>query len=182
MGSITDCLRDMNHQREGVHSSKLYELAYDTLRKIAAKRLGGNPIIRPTELVHETWLRLSIADQSLWRNSKHFFHAAAEAMRFTLIDYIRKKNRIKRGASFSRQKLDEFSLSIDPLANEILNLNEALECLELSHPNKAQIVKLKFFAGMTISEISKITKLSSATVERHWAFAKAWLHQRMSRS
>ncbi len=178
MGAITDCLRKMN-QGERVNSGKLYELAYDTLRKIAARRLAGNSIIRPTELVHETWLRLSNSEQSLWQNSKHFFHAAAEAMRYTLVDHIRRKNRIKRGAAFLQKNLDECSLKIDPLTKEILNLNEALECLELSHPNKAEIVKLKFFAGMTIREISKVTDLSPATVERHWAFAKAWLHQKM---
>ena len=181
MGAITDFLIT-SRQADSYDPNDLYSMAYDALRRIAAHRLGnGSSLISPTELVHEAWIRLSTFDETVpWETGRHFFHAAAEAMRNSLVDLIRHQNRIKRGANFNRVDLRDDCSHVDPLANEILGLNEALEVLEASHPEKAEIVKLKFFAGMTIEEISKATGYSAATVERYWAYAKAWLHRQMA--
>ena len=181
MGVITDCLVSLRENKQS-HSDELYSLTYSTLRRIAAKRLRGRSIIRATELVHETWLRLSKMNKITWENSQHFYRAAAEAMRYALIDQVRRKNRIKRGAEFSQIELSESLLVLDPVDTEILSLNEALQVFELVHPEKAQLVKLKFFAGMTISEIAEAMGLSTSTVERHWAFSRAWLHSQMAKN
>ena len=178
MSAITEVLESLRNG-SARQTDELYSLTYDTLKRIAARRLAGRSIIHPTELVHETWIRLAGSETIPWENSKHFFRAAAEAMRFTLLDHVRRRYRVKRGVDFSRQELDELTLSIDPLGLEILSLNEALEKFEAAHPDQAQVVNLKFFAGMTINEIAQVMDLSTSTVDRYWAFSKAWLHTAM---
>lgn len=161
-------------------------MVYDSLRQIAANRLGrehGREVFQPTELVHEAWLRLGANEVTGWENRFHFFAAAAEAMRRTLIDNARRRQSSKRGGPEAKQrKLNDGDLFALPLEDELLDLNEALLEMEKAYPVHVQVVKLKFFAGMTTAEIAEVTNVSVATTERYWAFARAWLHQRLSES
>ena len=179
MGAITDTLLSARANRQS-GSDALYALTYDRLRKIANKSLKGSGVMRPTELVHEAWIRLSSLKQIPWESSKHFFRAAAEAMRFALVDQVRRMNRVKRGAGLSRLTLNDGLAANEPARERIIELNDALEAFEKSHPEKAEVIKLKFFARMTNTEIADVTGLSKATVERYAAYSRAWLHQRMS--
>lgn len=180
--SITQYLDAVKRGEPGANEALLC-LVYDALRRIAANRLGNeraNCTLHPTELVHEAWLRLG-GNEIVWENRLHFFAAAAEAMRRTLIDNARRRRTQKRGGEHAKQvNLTSHEPSELPLADELLDLHEALLAFEKAEPLKSQIVKLKFFAGMTIQEISAMTNLSQATVERYWAFAKVWLHHHMN--
>lgn len=178
--SITEFLDAVRLGEPGA-SEALLESVYDSLRKIAASRLGGESdraVFQPTELVHEAWLRLGAGRVTGWENRFHFFSAAAEAMRRTLIDNARRRQTQKRSA------VQSFLLGEDqselPLADELLDLEDALSEMERTFPLHARVVKLKFYAGMTTAEIAEVMNVSVATTERHWAFARSWLHQRMS--
>lgn len=182
---ITQYLEAVKHGEPNAQSA-LLEVVYDSLRQIAANRLGrdgqGNSW-QPTELVHEAWIRLGGNEAMDWENRFHFFAAAAEAMRRTLIDNARRKRTRKRGGpEAQRVQLFENALVQLPLADELLDLDDALNAFEQVDKMKSQIVKLKFFAGLTIAEIAEMTNLSTASVERYWAYAKAWLYDRMNDS
>ncbi len=180
--SITHYLEAVRKGDPGA-TQALWEVVYDALKQIAANRLGQelqSSCLQPTELVHEAWLRLGGGHPVAWENRFHFFAAAAEAMRRTLIDNARKKRSSKRGGLQAKQvALTADQLMDVPLADELLDLNEALTAFEKQFPIKAQVVKLKFFAGMTTAEIADMIDTSVASVERYWAFAKVWLHQHM---
>ena len=174
MNEVTRLLQSVRAGRPG---------ATDELRRLAAHRLSQESAahtLPPTALVHVVYLRLVGADAPGWENRAHFFAAAAEAMRRILIEAARGKQRLKRagGHRFELSESDRIGL---PIADELLDLNEALARLEKEQPDKAQVVKLKFFAGMTIAEIATALALSTATVERHWAYARAWLHQELQK-
>ncbi len=166
----------------------LLEIVYDSLRRMAMNRLGREYTrnhLQPTELVHEAWLRLRSGQGVAWENRYHFFSAAAEAMRRTLIDNARRRLSNKRGGPHARQvawsdrNFSNQHVVAMPLADELLDLNDALTVLEKRYPTPAQVVKLKFFAGMTTAEVAEVTNVSVASVERYWAFARTWLHQYM---
>ncbi|MEO1616406.1 MAG: ECF-type sigma factor [Planctomycetota bacterium] len=179
--SITQYLEAVNQGEAGA-SDELLNVVYASLRQIAANRLGRDgATLHPTELVHEAWIRLGGNDAVDWKNRFHFFAAAAEAMRRTLIDNARQKQAAKRGGrSAKRVTLSGHEPTELPLADELLDLDDALTAFEKVDPLKAQVVKLKYFAGMTIAEIAEMTNLSAASVERYWAYAKAWLFEFMS--
>ena len=162
---------------------RLYEEVYDMLRKLAANRLakeGSHVTLNPTELVSEAWLRLGGSETSVWQNRRHFVSAAAEAMRRTLIDHARRKQAKKRGAGLLQRRSLEHYLPVAAEPNDdLLRLNDALCRLEMIDVRRAEVVKLKFFCGMTMNEIAGTMEVSVATVERHWAFCRAWLHQQM---
>ncbi|MBL8891439.1 MAG: sigma-70 family RNA polymerase sigma factor [Planctomycetaceae bacterium] len=170
-------------------SNRLLELVYDELRNMAARKLRNEApgqTLQATALVHEVWLRLldSLSGPQgpgeTWENRSHFFGAAAEAMRRILIEKARCKKRLKRGGpQAKRQELRESLQSVNPVEDDVLDLNAALTDFEFIDPIKAQIVKLKFFVGLTTKEIAEATDLSVATVERYWVYARAWLFQRM---
>ena len=173
----------------GSHSAKsqLLDAVYDELRKIASAKLRSElpgQTLQATELVHEAWVRLvdNAGEMSgEWQNRRHFFGAAAEAMRRILIERARSKKRLKRGGpNAQRQALTDVAHVPQPVEDEVLDLHAALEYFEQEDPLRAQVVKLKFFAGLTTSEIAEITELSVATVERYWVYARAWLHSKMS--
>lgn len=180
--TITQYLDAVRRGEPGA-SEALLEKVYDSLRQIAASRLGREygQELQPTELVHEAWLRLGANGVAGLENRFHFFSAAAEAMRRTLIDNARRRLSSKRGGPDAKQRVlcdaDRVEL---PLADELLDLNDALATMESAFPVHAQVVKLKFFAGMTTAEIAEVTNVSVATTERYWAFARAWLQQRLS--
>ncbi|XZE21748.1 sigma-70 family RNA polymerase sigma factor [Pirellulaceae bacterium SH449] len=180
---ITEYLEAVRSGEPGANQA-LLELVYDSLRRIAVSRMGREfrrEEFQPTELVHEAWIRLGANEVTGWENRFHFFSAAAEAMRRTLIDNARRRQSRKRGGrNAKRQKLSDDDLVVLPLADELLDLDEALSALEVSYPIHVRVVKLKFFAGLTMNEIAEVTNVSVATVERYWAFSRAWLQQRMS--
>ncbi|TWT31569.1 ECF-type sigma factor [Blastopirellula retiformator] len=181
---ISEYLEAVREGKQGA-GDLLYAAVYDALRRVAQTRLSHEqfPTLHPTELVHEAWIRLGGDIATPWENRRHFFGAFAEAMRRTLVDRARAKLRDKRGGG----RGERVSLTgVDPeasgLSGSILDLNEALEAFEKVEPMKAQVVKLKFFAGMSIKEIAEVTDLSAATVERYWAYSRAWLYHYIARS
>lgn len=155
-----------------------YQLVYNDLERAAAHRLavfGSSLSLQPADLVHETWLRLVRAGQHAWTSRGQFFAAALEAMRRVVVDQIRGHHRIKRGGGQPHLDIDCVELST-PCPNErILLLEEALQALEEAHPEKARVVILKFFGGFTDSEAAERLHVTERTIERHWAYAKAWL-------
>lgn len=153
---------------------------YDQLRKLAARQMAQQPAghtLQPTALVHEAWLRLVRTGENKWDNQGHFFVAAAEAMRRILIETARRKARLKRGGGQYRVDIDDFDLPGAPPNDNILLIHESLERLEAEDPDAAQVVMLKFFAGLTNREIAASLGVTERTVERDWAFGRAWLYR-----
>ena len=165
-------------------ADQLLPLIYEELRKLAAQRLahekpGGS--IQPTMLVHEAYLRLvGNGTEQHWNGRGHFFAAAAEAMRRILIDRARRNRRPIHGGDRERVPLDEQNLAIDEQSEELLALDEALTRLAEQEPVKAELVKLRYFAGLTLEEAAASLGISPATAKRYWAFARAWLFAAIS--
>ncbi len=161
-------------------------LVYDELRRLAKSRLASeNPgqTLQATELVHEAYRRLvdeSNGGDAKWNSTGHFFGAAAEAMRRILIDRARAKAAQKRGGDLQRVEFEELEHPAAKKPEKLLDLDEALTRLEASDPQKAQLVKLRFFAGLTNAQAAAALGISSATADRHWAFARAWLKTEMN--
>jgi RNA polymerase sigma factor (TIGR02999 family) len=153
------------------------EKVYLELRQLAAARISqeSDPqTLQPTALVHEAWLRLD-SDNRSWENTGHFFGAAARAMRRILIDRARSRARLKRGGDQTRIDFDSLDLAEATTDERILLINDALEHLAATDPEKAEIVELKFFGGLSNAEVANLLKVTERTVERKWAFAKTWL-------
>lgn len=164
-------------------ASELLPLVYEELRKLAAQKMAReNPgqTLQATALVHEAWLRLGGDDQPGWQNRAHFFAAAAEAMRRILIDNARRKNYQRHGGGAERVSLDGLDLAASMNNEQLLALSEALDRLAAHDAEKAQIVKLRFFVGLTNEEAAKVLGVSEPTVKRHWAYARAWLFREMN--
>jgi RNA polymerase sigma factor (TIGR02999 family) len=165
-------------------AEQLLPLVYDELRKLAAQRLAQEKpgqTLEATALVHEAYLRLTgDVGEIVWNSRGHFFAAAAEAMRRILVDEARRKRSLKRGANPVQVALPELARpdQDDPL--DILALDEALQSLQQQHPDKAELVKLRFFAGCTLEETAKLLGISRATAQRNWSFARAWLYGRIN--
>lgn len=152
-------------------------IVYDELRRLAAYRLAhedSRQTLQPTALVHEAWLKLAGADQR-WKNKGHFFAAAAEAMRRILIDKARAKGSQKRGQNPDVAELEESRLELRAPADEILAVHEALDRLAEEDAVAAEVVKLRYFVGLSIPEIAEAMNMAPRTADRHWAFARAWL-------
>jgi len=161
-------------------AGQLLPLVYDELRKLAAARLAAEAAgqtLQPTALVHEAYLRLVDTGQPRdWNGRAHFFAAAAEAMRRILIDQARRKHRPKHGGARARVDLGELAASpVDARAEDLLALDQALTALAREHPAKAELVTLRYFAGLTLDEAAACQGISPATAKRHWALARAWL-------
>jgi len=160
----------------------LFPLVYEELRKLAAARMAHEQpgqTLQPTALVDEVWLKLAGSNRQQWRGRSHFFGAASEAMRRILIDKARRKAAQKRGDAIGLEELHESRIELAAPADEILSVNEALDELARKEPLTAQIVKFRDFVGMTIPEIADSLEVSVSTVERHWAYARAWLKTAM---
>jgi RNA polymerase sigma factor (TIGR02999 family) len=165
-------------------AEQLLPLVYDELRKLAAARMANEApghTLQPTALVHEAYLRLVQPDQPQhWDGRAHFFAAAAEAMRRILVESARRHAAVKHGGDRRRQDVQH----IDPPDGvgevDVLALDEALERLSAQHPRKADLVKLRYFAGLTLAEASVNLGISTATADRDWAYAKAWLHRELA--
>ena len=164
-------------------AAELLPLVYDELRNLAAARLADErrgQTLQTTALVHEAYLRLVGCEKPQgWNGRGHFFAAAAEAMRRILVDHARKRRRLKRGGDRQRLDLDALQLCVPEGADELLALDEALAELALKHPLKAELVKLRFFAGLTVPEAAQALGVSTSTADRHWTYARAWLYRRI---
>jgi len=177
MNDITQVLQAVNRGERGA-SEQLLPLVYEELRRVAAARMAqeaAGQTLQPTALVHEAWLRLVGEGDRTWQNRAHFFGAAAEAMRRILIEIARRKSRLKRGGHQERVNLDELELAATTPDDKVLLINDAVEQLQLEDPEKARIVVMKFFGGLTNEEVAENLGVTKRTVERHWAYAKAWL-------
>lgn len=167
---------------EAKAADQLIPLIYDELRRVAAAKMAKLPpgqTLQPTALVHEAWLRIqhSQTPAKPWSNRWHFFAAAAESMRRILVDQARRKARVKHGGDRQRIDLEELPLAAPSDDEKILEIHDALSQLEQENEAIATVVKLKFFAGLTSSEIATLMDISEKTVQRHWSFAKTWLYQ-----
>lgn len=169
------------HRIESGHSGaaeELLPLIYDELRKLASIKMAGEKpgqTLQPTALVHEAWIRLTRDEPGAWNNRYHFFAAAAEAMRRILIDNARRKQRPKHGGHLKRIDLDKVNVAIDTDDEKLLLIDEALALLDQQDPQKAELVKLRFFAGMTIAEAAKVLNWSDSSAKRAWVYARAFL-------
>lgn len=183
MGDVTRILSAIK-QADPQAGEQLLPLVYEELRKLAAAKLAQErpgQTLQATALVHEAFLRLVDAEHAqLWQSRGHFFAAAAEAMRRILIDNARRRSSTKRGGDYGRIELADLPDSSGNEADDLLGLDEALRKLEIEHPEKAQVVKLKFFAGCTLDETAQMLGIARATAQRHWAFARAWLFGRLN--
>jgi len=160
-------------------ADELLPLVYDELRKLAAHKMAAErpgQTLRPTALVHEAWLRLAGDGDSRFANRGHFVAAAAEAMRRILVDRARQRSRLKRGGGASLLSLDEVEIPTVVTDDEnLLAVDDALEKLAAIHPRKAELVKLRYFTGMTFEEAASVLGIAVPTAKQWWAYARAWL-------
>lgn len=183
---MSDVTRILSQIESGDPSAveQLLPLVYDELRKLAASRLAeerARQTLQATALVHEAYLRLVDRESvQQWNSRGHFFAAAAESMRRILVEQARKRSRLKRGGDRNRLDLDALQLSVPEVADELLALDEALTLLAQAHPDKAALVQLRFFAGLTVEEAAQSLGISSSTADRHWTYARAWLYRRLA--
>jgi RNA polymerase sigma factor (TIGR02999 family) len=178
---MSDITRVLDRAQHGdpKAAEELLPLVYDELRRVAAARMSsGAPenTLQPTALVHEAWLRLVGNDgEAQFQNRTHFFAAAAEAMRHILIDRARRKQALRHGGGQQRLEVDDLEIAAPADDDELLAVNEALDRLALADPAKAELVKLRYFVGLTIEETAAALGISEPTAKRRWALAKAWL-------
>ena len=169
---------------DGPARERLWEVIYETLHQIAERQFAAEPpggTLQPTVLVHEAFLRLAADEQIQWEDRRHFFAAAAQAMRRIRIDEARRRNRLKRGGGRKVESLEEGPAMFDQHPSEALALDEALERLELKDPRKAEIVMLRYFAGLTVDETAEALSLSAKTIKNEWRFARMWLRRELAR-
>jgi len=161
----------------------LLPLVYTELRRLAAARMASQPpghTLQATALVHEAYLRLKDSLRKEWADRTHFFAAAAQAMRQILVDSARRKQALRHGGGQQRVSAPDIAAPIETVDERILQVDEALELLREEDPVKAQVVELRYFAGLTHAEIAQVLGLSEKTVKRYWAYARVWLYQHIS--
>ena len=177
VSQLIDAVRGGRHSAAG----KLMELVYGELRAIAQRQMARVPAgdtLQATALVHEAYLRLA-GDQLQWQDRAHFFFAAARAMRDILIEEARKDASLKRGGGWKRITLDEAIVSAEPVDEDLLALDQALQALEAADKTSADVVMLRYFSGLTIEETAQAIGISAPTVKRHWQYARAWLRSQV---
>lgn len=164
-------------------AEQLLPLVYEQLRKLAVQKMAqekAGQTLQATALVHEAWLRLvGVESPQKWDGRGHFFAAAAEAMRRILVEQARRKKRLKHGGERQRADAGELNLVAAASEDEVLSVHEALDRLATVDGQAAQVVKLHFFAGLTLEEVASVLEISSRTAYRDWAFARAWLAKRL---
>ena len=181
MSDVTRVLEAAQNGDPGA-TGQLLPLVYDELRKLAAAKMAREKpgqTLQPTALVHEAWLRLVGSENQRWENRAHFFAAAAEAMRRILIEKARRRQRLRHGGGKERVDLDEIAIIAPESDERLLQVHEALDRLAAQDKVKADVVKLRFFVGLTDREVADALGLSERTVERHWAYAKPWLFRQI---
>ncbi len=182
---MNDVTRILSQIESGDPSAaeQLLPLVYQELRHLAAARLSrekSGQTLQSTALVHEAYLRLvGGASGQHWNSRGHFFGAAAEAMRRILVNRARDKQRLKRGGGRQRLDLDHVQLALDTKGEELIALDDALEVLFREDPQSAELVKLRFFAGLTHAEAAAALGITRRVADRQWAFARAWLYERL---
>jgi RNA polymerase sigma factor (TIGR02999 family) len=166
-------------------ADRLLPLVYRELRRLAAARMAHEApgqTLQPTALVHEAWLRLAGAEEKTWAGRAHFFGAAAEAMRRILIENARRKRARRHGGGQQRVDIEELTVAAEVRDDELLALDEALEAFAAQEPQKARLVKLRYFAGLSFEEAAEVLAVSVPTAKRWWAYARAWLYQHIAGS
>ena len=177
MSDVTQILEAIEHG-DPKAADKLLPLVYEELRKLAVVRMANEKpgqTLQPTALVHEAWLKIAGDGNQHFANRRHFFKAAASAMQQILIDIARRKQRLKHGANLVGDELHESRIAIAVPSEELLAVNDALAALAREDPQAAEVVRMRYFIGMTVPEIAAALDLAPRTVDRHWAFARAWL-------
>jgi RNA polymerase sigma factor (TIGR02999 family) len=183
MTDVTRILTAIEHG-DSKAANRLLPLVYEELRKLAAQKLAQEKpgqTLQATALVHEAYLRLVGSDDPGWNSRGHFFGAAAEAMRRIVLDRARDKRRLKRGGAGQRMEIDLDKIPDEVPGIDLFALDEALKQLERDDPVCASLVKLRFFAGLGQGEAAEALGVSRSTADRHWAFARAWLYDRLRR-
>lgn len=177
MSDITRIL-DSIEQGDSKAADELLPLVYGELRKLAASRMANeapNQTLQPTALVHEAWLRLVGNDNPQFANRAHFFGAAAEAMRRIMIDKARRKKAVRHGGDQQRVDIEGLDVVAPGDEDELLAVNEALDKLAAQNKVEAELVKLRYFVGMTLEEASEVLGISPRTADNYWSHARAWL-------
>lgn len=161
---------------EATMTEDLLPLVYDELRKLASHRLSREAAqsLQTTELINEVYLRLAGPMQN-WEGRRHFFGAAAEAMRRVLVDRARKRNSQKHGGGHERIVLSESAIEAQEKPDEVLEVNDLFDCMADAYPREAEVAKLRYFAGFTLEEVAAALNISVGTAHKYWKFAKAWL-------
>jgi RNA polymerase sigma factor (TIGR02999 family) len=180
---VSDVTRLLNAVGQGdpKAAEELLPLVYEELRRLAAAKMAQQPsgqTLQATALVHEAWLRLGDNSNRQYASRRHFYSAAAQAMRHLLIERARRKLRERHGGVLQRVDVDDVEIAAPADDERLLQINTALEELALLAPEKAEVVKLRFFVGLDEKEIAGLLNLSPRTVERYWSYAKAWLFER----
>ena len=184
MGCMSDVTRLLSALDQGdpKAAAELLPLVYEELRRLAAHKMAQEApgqTLQATALVHEAWLRLAGSTRQEWRGREHFFSAAAEAMRRILVENARRKLRLRHGGGLQRVDFEAFDLPIAQDDEKCLRVHEALDQLAEVDPRKAEVVKLRVFAGLRVAEIAAVLNASEKTVQRDWTFAKAWLSREL---
>lgn len=178
-------LLDAAARGEASARNRLWKVIYDELHALAQRQMAAEApgrTLQPTSLVHEVYLRLVANENVQWSSRRHFFGAAANAMRQIRIDDARRRKRQKRGGGQAAEHLVEEPPTFDQDPAEVLDVDEALKKLEAEHPRKAEVVQYRYFAGMTEQETASLLGVARRTVQLDWEFAKAWLHRELGRS
>jgi RNA polymerase sigma factor (TIGR02999 family) len=169
-------------QNDSRAANELLSLVYGELRRLAAAKMASETpgqTLQPTALVHEAWLRLTGGEQRQWNDRTHFFAAAAEAMRRILVDNARRKRAERHGGGHQRTSMPEIACGMTENSDQVLAVNDALEKLAAQDQQKAELVKLRYFVGMTIEEAAEALGISAPTAKRYWAYTRAWLAEEM---
>lgn len=177
MSEITNSLEALG-RGDANAGDELLSLVYEQLRRLAAFKMSNESpgqTLQPTALVHEAWLKLVATENVRWENRAHFFGAAAEAMRRILIDNARRKHALRHGGGQQRLSIQDVDIASAAEDEQLLAVHEALDKLAAHDESKANLVKLRYFAGMTIDEAAEVLGISPATAKRRWAYARAWL-------
>jgi RNA polymerase sigma factor (TIGR02999 family) len=180
---ITDLLAETGYWR-GAQLSEVAPLVYEELRRLAQSYMSGerpDHTLQATALVNEAYLRLAERTSAQWQNRAHFFAGAARMMRHILVDHARSRLRAKRGAGVANVELTDTAVLVEQQADQVVDLNEALDRLAQLDRRASQVVELKYFGGMNYDEIAEVLSISGITVRRDWEFAKAWLHKELAR-
>ena len=182
-GDVTQILQAIE-QGDPKAAEELLPLVYDELRKLAASKMSNEAAgqtLQPTALVHEAWLRLSGSTGQQWQNRRHFFAAAAEAMRRILIDRARKRKRARHGHGMERVDLSEVDVAATASDAQLLAVDEVLERFARESPERAQLVKLRYFVGLSIPDVAEALGISESTAKRQWNYARLWLFKELKR-
>ena len=180
MPNVTQILESIE-QGDPRAADELLPLVYDELRRLAQYKMNQESpgqTLQPTALVHEAWIRLMGSNQD-WRDRRHFFNAAAESMRRILIERARRRGRLRRGGGAQHIDLNQIDVAIEASDESLLLVDEALSRLAEHQPEKAELVKLRYYVGLSIAEAAQALGISEATAKRHWAFARAWLFREL---